>query len=166
MKHLFWCPVVISAAALLVAAAPARAQFPMGGGMQGMGGRGALDRMGPDATKSMPDKPRMAKSDELVSLQPVLRGVELTPEQRVQVQGVEAKFNPLILPALDAVRTETEAGQNGDQERLQKFQQRANRYREQELADLRQLLTPDQLARVEKNISDLRARYGTTLGRP
>jgi hypothetical protein len=164
MSRFLLLSVFVAGAAV---AAPAHAQFPMGGmGGMGMPGRGSLDRMGPDATKAMPDKPRMAKSDELVSLGAVLRGLELTPEQRTQVQAVEQKFNPLILPALDVVRTETEAGQNGDQERLQKFQQRANRYREQELAELRQVLTAEQLARFEKNVSELRARFGTTLGRP
>lgn len=154
--------------ALALSAAALHAQFPMGGGMggmPGMGGRGSLDRMGPDATKAMPDKPRLAKADELVSLAPLLRGIELTPEQRTQVQAVEAKFNPLLLPALDAMRAEAEAGQSADQERVQKYQQRANRYREQELGELRAILTPEQLARFEKNVADVRARNGTTLGR-
>jgi hypothetical protein len=123
--------------------------------------------MGPDPTRTpAPDKPRVAKSDELVALSPLLRGITLTPEQKTQVQAIEEKFHPLILPALDVVREETEAGKNGDAERLQKYQARANRYREQEVAELRLVLDPAQLLRFEKNVTDARSRTGTTFGRP
>ena len=155
--------------AVLLAPAIASAQFPMGGGMGGMprGGMGGMGGMGPDPTRTpAPDKPRIAKSDELVALSPLLRGITLTPEQKTSVQAIEEKFNPLILPALDVVREETEAGKNGDTERLQKYQARANRYRDQQVAELRLVLDPAQLVRFEKNVLDVRSRNGTTLGRP
>lgn len=154
--------------ALLVAGAPTslRAQFPggvpMGGAMGGrMGGMGRPDNPAPP----MESKPRVAKSDELVSLSSLLRGIKLTPDQQEAVRALEDKFNPLLLPALDVVRTELEAGKNGDQERLQKYQQRANRYREQEVAELKTLLDPAQLPRLERNVSDQRARTGLLIGR-
>lgn len=157
---------VVVVAVLALAPAVAAAQFP-GGGMMGGMPRGGMGGMGPDPTRTpAPDKPRVAKSDELVSLSPLLRGIVLTAEQKPLVQAIEEKFNPLILPALDVVREETEAGKNGDVERLQKHQSRANRYREQEVAELRLVLDPAQLVRLDKNIADLRSRNGTTLGRP
>lgn len=159
-------PVLLTAA-LLALPAVVHAQFPMGGGMMGAGGRPMGGGMGPDPTRTpAPDKPRIAKADELVALSPLLRGITLTPEQKAQVQAIEEKFHPLILPALDVVREETEAGKNGDTERLQKYQARANRYREQEVAELRLVLDPTQLVRFEKNVTDARSRTGTTFGRP
>ncbi|MFN8876257.1 MAG: hypothetical protein ACK5Z1_03615 [Gemmatimonadota bacterium] len=156
----------LAVVALLVSPAIAHAQVPMGGGMMGPGARG-MGGMGPDPTRApAPDRPRVAKSDEIVSLGAFLRGVTLTPDQKTQVEAIEAKFNPLLLPALDVVREETEAGKNGDAERLQKYQARANRYREQELAELRLVLDPAQLVRFERNVAETRRNTGTPFARP
>jgi hypothetical protein len=136
----------------------------MGGGMGGRSGRGGMD---PSAAGPVPEsKPRLPKSDELVSLNPLLRGVVLTEDQKLIVRELEEKYNPLILPALDVVRAEVENGKNGDAERLSKYQQRANRYRDQEVTELKASLTPEQLTRFDKNASEMRSRYGALLARP
>lgn len=153
--------------ALLVGAPTVlRAQFPGGMPMGGMGRMGGGMGRPDNPAPPMESKPRVAKSDELVSLSPLLRGIQLTADQQASVRALEEKFNPLLLPALDVVRAEVEAGKNGDQERLQKFQQRANRYREQEVAELKGLLDAAQLPRLERNVADQRARTGLLIGRP
>lgn len=145
------------------------AQVPMGG-MGGMGGMGrGMGRSPNDPTMSTPmkpERPRVPKADEMVDLGPLLRGVTLTDAQKTQLAAITDKYHPLILPALDVIRQEVEAGDNGDLQKIQRYTQRANRYREQEVADIKLLLDPQQLVRFDKNVLEFRNRNGSLIGRP
>jgi hypothetical protein len=159
------------ATAFAVLPALLHAQYPMGGGMGGgMGSRGGMGRGGSadpnNGTPPPESKPRLPKSDDLVTLAPLLRGLTLTEDQKLLVRDLEEKYNPLLLPALDVVRTELENGKNADADRVSKYTARANRYREQQVAELRAGLTAEQLPRLEKNAADMRSRYGALLTRP
>ncbi len=159
--------LLLGAAALWATPRAARAQYPMGGyggGYGRMGGRGAAP-MGNESSAT-PSKPRLPKSDEMVSLEPLMRGVTLTAEQQAAVKTVEEKYNPMILPALDVVRAELESGDRADREKVQKYSQRANRYRDQEVAELKAVLTAEQQPRFDKNVTEMRARYGQLLAKP
>jgi hypothetical protein len=161
--------IVLAIGVAAIVPAAAHAQYPGGYGGSGYGGRGGRGGgMGGGQPESSPtpSKPKLPKSDEMISLQPLLRGVQLTTEQLAALKVLEEKYNPMILPALDAVRAELEVGANGDAEKVTKYSARANRYRDQEVAELKAALTPEQLPRFERNVVDMRAKYGQLLARP
>ena len=136
----------------------ATAQYPY----PGRNGGGRVSPNGLPQTEGL--EPRVdpgPKSEELVELTPVLRGIKLTAAQDTAVRAIRDRFEPQLLPMYDWLRDQLQRKQKGgevDMAQVQKRYDRAEALRRQELEEVRALLSADQLVRWEKNMGEARER--------
>lgn len=150
--------VLIALAALALPGARAAAQYPGSpyGGRQGSNSNGAPQ------TESLPPKVDAGpKSEELVDIRPLIRGVKLTPPQDSAVKAINERYEPQLLPMYDWLRDQKDRRQRGqdvDMALVQRRFDRVNTLRLQQLNDIRALLDPLQQQRFDRNVADDRKR--------
>ena len=151
--------VVVTLGALVTMAAPARAQYPGGGGR---GGRGGYSQNGIPQSESLPAKPDAGpKSEELIDMKPMLRGIKLTALQDSAIKSINERYEPQLLPMYDWLRDQRDRRQKGldvDMALVQKRFDRVIVLRQKQLADIRVLLTAEQQVRWDRNADDDRQR--------
>lgn len=167
--------LVLALTTLATVAMPARAQYPGGGGGYGRpGGRGGPG--GGMQQQEEPDKRAKKrdtgpKSEELVDVRPLLRGVKLTAQQDSTVKAINERYEPQLLPIYDWLKEQKgrrEDGQDVDMELVKRRFARADVLRRQQLAEIRTALRDDQQVRFDKNVADERkqAAEDAARGRP
>ena len=149
MRHLR--PALATA---LVLALPALAQAQYGGGY---GGRPMGSRTGtmPNAEPMEPRTDAGPKSEELVDIKPLLRGVKLQPAQDSAIRMVRERYEPQLLPIYDWLRDQVVRKQKGgevDEALVRKKFDRIEVLKKKELDEIRPVLTAEQLVRFEKNV--------------
>lgn len=149
--------------ALLALPSVAAAQFPMGGGMGGGigGGRPMGSRTGGiQQTEGL--EPRAdpgPKSEELVDLKPILRGIKLLPAQDSAVKAIRDRYEPQLLPIYDWLRDQMvkkQKGQELDMALVQRRFDRVDALRRKEVEEVRLVLTEEQQVRFLKNVDEQR----------
>ena len=145
--------------ALTVLPAVASAQYPGGGGYGG--GRPAGSRTSPNGlpeTSSLEPKTDAGpKSEELVDLKPILRGIKLQPTQDSSIKAIRDRYDPQLLPMYDWLRDQMvkkQKGQEVDMTMVQKRFERVDALRKKELDEIRAVMSADQLVRLNKNVED------------
>ena len=149
----------LAAALLLALPAVAGAQYPGGGGYNS--GRPMGSRTGgmPNAEPMEPKADAGPKSEELVDIKPMLRGLKLQPAQDTAIRAVRDRYEPQLLPLYDWLRAQMvrkQKGQDVDQELVQKKFDRVAVLKAKELDEIRPILSADQLVRFEKNVVEER----------
>ena len=168
MQYRHWSPlmlmrsttVLIGLAALAMSGARAMAQLPGSamGGRQGMG----MNPNGIPQNEPLPPRPDAGpKSEELVDIRPLLRGVKLDPAQDSAVKAINERFEPQLLPMYDWLRVQKERRQRGQDVDMALVQRRFDRVttlRQQQLTEIRAVLNPVQIERFERNAEEDRKR--------
>ena len=167
--------LVLALSTLATVAMPARAQYPGGGGGYGRpGGRGGAGggmQQQEDPDKRTKKRDTGPKSEELVDVRPLLRGVKLTAPQDSTVKAINERYEPQLLPIYDWLKEQKgrrEDGQDVDMELVKRRFARADVLRRQQLAEIRTALRDDQQVRFDKNVADERkqAAEDAARGRP
>ncbi len=102
-------------------------------------------------------------------LRALFRGVNLTAQQKEQIKAINQKYAAQTKPIREAMRPAMQemrdARQKGDQnaaravfERTKPQREQLRQIREQELKDVRAILTPDQQKTFDQNAAQLRER--------
>lgn len=99
----------------------------------------------------------------------LFKGVNLTAQQKEQIKAIHQKYNAQAKPIRDALRPAAQQAradrQKGDQgaaraelERTKPQREQLRSLREQELREVRGVLTPDQQKTFDRNVEQLKAR--------
>ena len=168
--------LVLSLTALATVAAPARAQYPGGAGggygrpgSRGGTGGGMQQQEDPDKRSRKHDSG--PKSEELVDVRPLLRGVKLTVQQDSAIKAISERYDPQLLPIYDWLKEQKgrrEDGNEVDMDLVKRRFTRADALRREQLAEVRAALRDDQQVRFDKNVADERkqAEAVAARGRP
>ncbi|MBI2797088.1 MAG: hypothetical protein HYX65_10330 [Gemmatimonadetes bacterium] len=153
----------LALAALAIPGERAAAQYTRG---STFGGRQGMSANGIPQTEAMPPRPDAGpKSEELVDIRPVLRGVKLTPPQDSAVKAINERFEPQLLPMYDWLRDQKDRRQRGQDVDMALVQRRFDRVttlRLQQLNEIRAVLNPVQQQRFDKNVEEDRKRAAET----
>ena len=168
-------PVFVALAALAALTIPARAQIPGGAGYGrpgnrgGTGGGGLQQNDDPDRRSKKRDTG--PKSEELIDIRPMLKGVKLTAPQDSTVKSINERFEPQLLPIYDWLKEQKlrrEDQQEVDMDLVKRRFARAESLRREQLAEIRLVLREDQQVRFDRNVASERKRVedDAARGRP
>ena len=142
----------------LLGTASAGAQYPGGGYDRGRG----YSQNGIPQNESLPPRADTGpKSEELVDMKPMLRGIKLTATQDSAVKSINDRFEPQLLPMYDWLRDQRDRRAKGldvDMALVQKRFDRVIALRLKQLGEIRVVLTPEQQVRWDRNADDDRRR--------
>ena len=151
--------LTVSVGPVALWASAARAQYPGGFGDRG---RGGYSQNGIPQTEALPPRADAGpKSEELVDIKPLLRGIKLTTAQDSSLKSINDRYEPQLLPMYDWLRDQRDRRQKGQDVDISLVQKRFDRVmalRQKQLAEIRAVLAPDQLPRWDKNTDDDRRR--------
>ncbi|MBI3791197.1 MAG: hypothetical protein HY275_10010 [Gemmatimonadetes bacterium] len=144
--------------ALVVAPATASAQYG------GSYGRPPGSRTSPNGLPEAESMERRApdagpKSEELVDVKPLLKGIKLQPAQDSALRAIRDRYDPQLLPMYDWLRDQMvrkQKGQDVDMALVQKRFDRVDALRKKEVDEIAALLSGDQLVRFQKNADEQR----------
>lgn len=111
-----------------------------------------------------------AEGAQRAPLRPLFRGLQLTDAQKAEIRAIGEAHRPDIAAArerMEALREEwIEARRAGDSERVEPLREKAKPLREEirelrarMLAEVRDVLAPEQQTRLDQNLARLRERF-------
>ncbi len=155
-------------AILAVAALPALAHAQYGVYGRPMGSRTSPNGLPETESMARREPDAGPKSEELVDLKPLLKGIKLQPAQDSAVKAIRDRYDPQLLPMYDWLRDQMVRKQKGldvDMAVVQKRFDRVDALRKKELDEISAVLSSDQLTRFTKNVEEQREEERANVAR-